>query len=95
MNEPVTDVKKYDINRRIYLPKWVEEDLGLVPIIPSEHAHGLNWQSIHNPVSIEKRILRRILIQEHCINLKYTVWNADMHLKRIKASYEKIKNKTY
>ena len=31
MNEQVTDVKKYDINRRIYLPKWVEEDLGLMP----------------------------------------------------------------
>ena len=31
MNEPVTDVKKYDINRRIYLPKWDEEDLGLIP----------------------------------------------------------------
>ena len=28
---PVTDVKKYDINRRIYLPKWVEEDLGINP----------------------------------------------------------------
>ena len=70
-------------------------ELGLTPILPAEHAHGLNWQSVHNPVSLEKRILRRILIQEHCINLKYTVWNADMHLKRIKASYEKIKNKTY
>ena len=31
MSEPVTDVKKYDINRRIYLPKWVEEDLGIIP----------------------------------------------------------------
>tara|TARA_B100001146_G_scaffold223398_1_gene237926 strand:- start:1244 stop:1420 length:177 start_codon:yes stop_codon:yes gene_type:complete len=31
MSEQVTDVKKYDINRRIYLPKWVEEDLGLMP----------------------------------------------------------------
>ena len=31
MSMPITDVKKYDINRRIYLPKWVEEDLGLVP----------------------------------------------------------------
>ena len=31
MNEPVTEVKKYDINRRIYLPKWVEEDLGIIP----------------------------------------------------------------
>ena len=31
MNEPGTDVKKYDINRRIYLPKWVEEDLGIIP----------------------------------------------------------------
>jgi hypothetical protein len=71
------------------------EELGLVPIIPAEHAHGLNWQSKLNPVSLEKRILRRILIQEHCINLKYTVWNADMHLKRIKASYEKIKNNNY
>ena len=28
---PVTDVKKYDINRRIYLPKWVEEELGITP----------------------------------------------------------------
>lgn len=71
------------------------QELGLTPIVPAEHAHGLNWESIHNPVSIEKRILRRILIQEHAIKLKYTVWNADMHLKRIKASYEKIQNKTY
>ena len=31
MSMPITDVKKYDINRRIYLPKWVEEDLDLVP----------------------------------------------------------------
>ena len=31
MNEPVTDVKKYYINRRIYLPKLVEEDLGIIP----------------------------------------------------------------
>ena len=29
--ESTTDVKKYDINRRIYLPKWVEEDLGIIP----------------------------------------------------------------
>ena len=28
---PVTDVMKYDINRRIYLPKWVEEELGITP----------------------------------------------------------------
>lgn len=71
------------------------EQLGLIPIIPAEHVHGLNWQSKTNPITIEKRILRRILIQEHCIKLKYTIWNADMHLKRIKASYEKIKDKTY
>lgn len=70
-------------------------ELGLTPILPAEHAHGLNWQSLQNPVSLEKRILRRILIQEHCVKLKYTVWNADMHLKRIKASYEKIMNKSY
>ena len=31
MGMPITNVKKYDINRRIYLPKWVEEDLELVP----------------------------------------------------------------
>ncbi|MDG1544972.1 MAG: hypothetical protein P8R32_01815 [Candidatus Poseidoniia archaeon] len=31
MSMPITDVKKYDINRRIYLPKWVEEELALVP----------------------------------------------------------------
>ena len=71
------------------------DELGIVPIIPAEHAHGLNWQSKYNPVTLEKRILRRILIQEHCLKLKYTVWNADMHLKRIKASYEKIQKGTY
>ena len=31
MSESITDVKKYDINRRVYIPKWVEEDLGLIP----------------------------------------------------------------
>jgi hypothetical protein len=71
------------------------DELGLIPIMPAIQAHGLNWQSKTNPVSIEKRILRRILIQEHCIKLKYTVWNADGHLKRLKSSYEKIINKTY
>ena len=30
MAPAVTDVKKYDINRRIYLPRWVEEELNLV-----------------------------------------------------------------
>lgn len=72
------------------------EDLGIVPILPdSQHAHGLNWQSKSNPVSIEKRILRRILLQEHCQNLHYNVWNGDMHLKRIWASYKKIKDGSY
>ena len=30
MGPAVTDVKKYDMNRRIYLPRWVEEELNLV-----------------------------------------------------------------
>ena len=30
MGPAVTDVKKYDINRCIYLPRWVEEELNLV-----------------------------------------------------------------
>ena len=30
MAPAVTDVKKYDMNRRIYLPRWVEEELNLV-----------------------------------------------------------------
>lgn len=71
------------------------KELGIVPIIPAEHAHGLNWENKNNPVSLEERILRRIKLQEHCINLKFNVWNGDMHLKRIKKSYEKIKNGTY
>ena len=29
--DPITDVKKYDIQRRIYLPKWVEEELEVIP----------------------------------------------------------------
>lgn len=71
------------------------EELGIQPIIPAEHAHGLNWESKLNPVSLEERILRRIRLQEHCADLNYTIWNGDMHLKRIKKSYEKIKNGTY
>tara|TARA_S200002703_G_C3765788_1_gene235731 strand:+ start:97 stop:1206 length:1110 start_codon:yes stop_codon:yes gene_type:complete len=72
-----------------------QKELDIVPIIPTEHAHGLNWQSKKNPVTIEERILRRILLQEHCMKLKYNVWNGDMHLKRLKKSYERIKNRTY
>ena len=30
MVQNVTDVKKFDMNRRIYLPRWVEEELNLV-----------------------------------------------------------------
>ena len=37
-----------------------QKELDIVPIIPTEHAHGLNWQSKKNPVTIEERILRRI-----------------------------------
>ena len=29
--DPITDVKKYDKFRRVYLPRWVEEELGLIP----------------------------------------------------------------
>jgi radical SAM superfamily enzyme YgiQ (UPF0313 family) len=72
-----------------------QKDLEIVPVIPAEHAHGLNWQSKKNPVSLEERILRRILLQEHCTKLKYNVWNGNMHLKRLKKSYEMIKNGTY
>ena len=28
---PLAEVKKYDPHRRVYLPRWVEEQLGLVP----------------------------------------------------------------
>ena len=31
MSMQITDLMKYDINRRLYLPKLGEEDLGLVP----------------------------------------------------------------
>ena len=72
-----------------------QKELDIVPIIPTEHAHGLNWQSKKNPVSIEERILRRINLQEHCMNLKYNVWNGDMHLKRLKKSYERMQDGTY
>lgn len=72
------------------------EELGFVPIIPASHVHGLNWQSFDNPdLTLEERIRRRIVLQETCMNLGYTVWNGDMQLKRIEASYDKIKNGTY
>lgn len=28
---PLAEVKKYDPHRRVYLPRWVEEKLGLMP----------------------------------------------------------------
>ncbi|MDK2772568.1 MAG: radical SAM protein [Flavobacterium sp.] len=71
------------------------EKMGIVPIIPAEYAHGLNWHYPLNPISLEERILRRITLQEHCEKLGYAVWNGDMQLKRLKASYEKIKDGTY
>ena len=72
------------------------EELGLVPIIPASHVHGLNWQSQDNSqLTLEERIRRRIVLQETCMDLGYTVWNGDMQLKRIEASYDKIQNGTY
>jgi len=69
--------------------------LNIVPIIPAEHAHGLNWESKDNPVSLEERILRRLKLQKHAELLGYALWNSKFQLKRLKASYEKIKNGTY
>lgn len=71
------------------------EAMGIVPVLPAEHAHGLNWHYPDNPTTLEERILRRIQVQEHCEKLGYTVWNGDMQLKRLKASYEKMQDGSY
>lgn len=72
------------------------EELGFVPIVPASHVHGLNWNATNNTdLTLEERIRRRIVLQEICMDLGYTVWNGDMQLKRIEASYDKIKNGTY
>lgn len=71
-------------------------DLGLMHLGDTGSRVGLNWLLPDNPeLTLKERIRRRIELQEHVVNLGYHVWNGDIHLKRLKVSYEKIENGTY
>ena len=71
-------------------------DLGFMHLGDTGSRVGLNWLLPDNPeLTLKERIRRRIELQEHVVNLGYHVWNGDIHLKRLKVSYEKIKNGTY
>ena len=69
---------------------------GLEPDSKNEELFGLDWTSKENPtLTLLERINRRIDLQELLMDLGYTVWNGDHQLKRLKASYERIKQNTY
>lgn len=69
---------------------------GLEPTTENEELFGLDWTSKENPkLTLLERINRRIDLQELLMDLGYTVWNGDHQLKRLKASYERIKQNTY
>ena len=69
---------------------------GLSPTQDDTELFGLDWTSKDNPkLTLLQRINRRIELQELLMDLGYTVWNGDHQLKRLKASYERIKQNTY
>ena len=69
---------------------------GLSPTQNDTELFGLDWTSKDNPkLTLLERINRRIELQELLMDLGYTVWNGDHQLKRLKASYERIKQNTY
>ena len=69
---------------------------GLSPTQDDTELFGLDWTSKDNPeLTLLERINRRIDLQELLMDLGYTVWNGDHQLKRLKASYERIKQNTY
>ena len=69
---------------------------GLQPTSDNEELFGLDWTNKENPtLTLLERINRRIDLQELLMDLGYTVWNGDHQLKRLKASYERIKQNTY
>jgi len=69
---------------------------GLQPTNADTELFGLDWTSKENSeLTLRERINRRIDLQELLMDLGYTIWNGDHQLKRLKASYERIKQNTY
>ena len=69
---------------------------GLAPGSDNEQLFGLDWVSADNPsLTLLERIRRRIDLQELLMDLGFTVWNGDHQLRRLQASYERIKHNTY
>ena len=69
---------------------------GLEPTSENEELFGLDWTSKENPkLTLLQRINRRLDLQELLMDLGYRVYNGDHQLKRLKASYERIKQNTY
>lgn len=57
---------------------------------------GLDWVNKNNPeLTLIERIKRRITMQEHLMDLGFTVWNGDHQLTRLRESYDKITQNSY
>lgn len=55
---------------------------------------GYDWINKDNPtLTFKERIRRRIILQEKLMDLGYTIWNADIQLKILKAEYDKLHNR--
>lgn len=55
---------------------------------------GYDWINKDNPtLTFKERIRRRIILQERLMDLGYTIWNADIQLKILKAEYDKLHNR--
>ena len=78
--------------------KYLQDNVhfGLAPGSDNEQLFGLDWVSADNPsLTLLERIRRRIDLQELLMDLGFTVWNGDHQLRRLQASYERIKHNTY
>lgn len=54
---------------------------------------GYDWINNDNPVlTFVERIRRRIVLQEKLMDLGYTIWNADIQLKILKAEYDRLQH---
>lgn len=57
--------------------------------LKGKRPQGINWMCTTTPdLDYKERVRRRVLLQEHVLNLKYPLWKGDDHLKIILDKYK-------
>lgn len=75
-------------------PLWHQIDE--LDMDPTRQNLGYNWLSLANPtLTFKERIRRRIVLQEHLMDLGYKIWNADSQLLKLQEAYQKINDRKY